>query len=166
MLRALALARLLAHSAKVVLVDLSPSSSTLTATSIDPAAPGLADLMLGEASFGQMITRDQLSTAHLVAAGRSDADRALLQSPRLTIALDALLRVYDHVLLVAGTATDLPARLLTDQARAIVVPDPSMSADARARLSGQLMAIGFASVTMLDPAPQPPGIRTGPREAA
>ncbi|HEU4806587.1 MAG TPA: lipopolysaccharide biosynthesis protein, partial [Nitrobacter sp.] len=166
MLRALALARLLAHSAKVVLVDLSPSSSTLTATSIDPAAPGLADLMLGEASFGQMITRDQLSTAHLVAAGRSDADRALLQSPRLTIALDALLRVYDHVLLVAGTATDLPARLLTDQARAIVVPDPSMSADARARLSDQLTAIGFASVTMLDPAPQSPDIRTGPREAA
>jgi hypothetical protein len=67
---------------------------------------------------------------------------------------------------VAGTATDLPARLLTDQARAIVVPDPSMSADARARLSGQLMAIGFASVTMLDPAAPPPGIRTGPREAA
>ncbi|MEH6950274.1 exopolysaccharide transport family protein [Nitrobacter sp. NHB1] len=166
MLSALALARLLARSAKVVLVDLSPSSPVLTAASVDPAAPGLADLMLGETSFGQVITSDRLSAVHLVAAGRSDADRALLQSPRLTIALDALLRVYDHVLLVAGTATDLPARLLTDQARAIVVPDPSMSADARARLSGQLTAIGFASVTMLDPAPQLPDIQTGPREAA
>ena len=142
-------------SAKVVLVDLSPSSPALTAASVDPVAPGLADLMLGEASFGQVITRDRLSPLHLVAAGRSDADRALLQSPRLTIALDALLRVYDHVLLVAGTATDLPAKLLTDQARAIVVPDPSMSADARARLSGQLTAIGFTSVTMLDPAAAP-----------
>jgi uncharacterized protein involved in exopolysaccharide biosynthesis len=166
MLTALALARLLAHSAKVVLVDLSPSSSTLIAASGDTAAPGLADLMLGEASFGQVISRDQLSTVHLVVAGRSGTDRALLQSPRLTIALDALLRVYDHVLLVAGTATDLPARLLTDQARAIVVPDPSMGTEARARLSSQLTAIGFTSVTMLDPAPQPPDIQTGPREAA
>jgi succinoglycan biosynthesis transport protein ExoP len=166
MLTALALARLLADSAKVVLVDLSPSSPTLTAVSVDPAAPGLADLMLGEASFGQVITGDRLSPVHLVTAGRSGTDRALLQSPRLTIALDALLRVYDHVLLVAGTATDLPAKLLSDQARAIVVPDPSMSTDARARLSGQLTAIGFTSVTMLNAEPQPSDIQTGPRAAA
>jgi hypothetical protein len=43
MLAALALARLLTNSAKVVLVDLSPSSSALTATSVDPAAPGLIE---------------------------------------------------------------------------------------------------------------------------
>jgi uncharacterized protein involved in exopolysaccharide biosynthesis len=166
MLSALALARLLAQGARVVLVDLSPASSTLTAASIDPAAPGLTELMLGEASFGQVISRDGHSPLHLVLAGRSGADRTLLQSPRLTIALDALLRVYDHVLLAAGTATDLPAKLLTDQARAIVVPDPSMTAEARARLSGQLTTIGFASVTMLDPVSLPPEIRTDPREAA
>jgi hypothetical protein len=166
MLAALALARLLTNSAKVVLVDLSPSSSALTATSVDPAAPGLADLMLGETSFGQVITRDRLSPLHLVGAGRSDADRSLLQSPRLAIALDALLGVYDHVLLVAGTATDLPAKLLTEQARAVVVPDPSMNADARMRMSSQLKAIGFTTVTMLDPASLRSDTQLGPREAA
>lgn len=166
MLAALALARLLTNSAKVVLVDLSPSSSALTATSVDPAAPGLADLMLGETSFGQVITRDRLSPLHLVGAGRSDADRSLLQSPRLAIALDALLGVYDHVLLVVGTATHLPAKLLTEQARAIVVPDPSMNADARMRMSSQLKAIGFATVTMLDPASLRSDTQLGPREAA
>jgi capsule polysaccharide export protein KpsE/RkpR len=166
MLAALALARLLTNNAKVVLVDLSPSSSALTATSVDPAAPGLADLMLGETSFGQVITRDRLSPLHLVGAGRSDADRSLLQSPRLAIALDALLGVYDHVLLVAGTATDLPAKLLTEQARAIVVPDPSMNADARMRMSSQLKAIGFTTVTMLDPASLRSDTQLGPREAA
>jgi uncharacterized protein involved in exopolysaccharide biosynthesis len=163
---ALALARLLTHDAKVVMVDLSPPSSVLATASVDPAAPGLAELMLGEASFGEVISRDGQSPLHLVVAGRSGTDRALLQSPRLTIALDALLRVYDHVLLVAGTATDLPARLLTDQARAIVVPGPSMDPEARARFSGQLTAIGFASVTMLDPTSLPPGAENGPREAA
>ena len=79
--------------------------------------------MLGEASFSQVITKDRLSRAHLVSAGRPGSDRALLQSPRLTLAIDALLRVYDHVLLDAGTASDLPAELLTAQARAVVVPD-------------------------------------------
>lgn len=166
MLAALVLARLLTNSAKVVVIDLSPSSPALTATSVDPAAPGLADLMLGEASFGQVITRDRLSPLHLVGAGRSDADRSLLQSPRLAIALDALSRVYDHVLLVAGTATDLPAKLLTEQARAIVVPDPSMNADARMRMSSQLKAIGFTTVTMLDPASLRSDTQFGPREAA
>jgi uncharacterized protein involved in exopolysaccharide biosynthesis len=165
-LTALTLARLLARSARVVLVDLSPSSPTLTAVSVDPTAPGLADLMLGEASFGQVITRDRLSSVHIVGAGRSGADRALLQSPRLTLALDALLRVYDHVLLDAGTATDLPARLLTENARAILVPDPSMPPEARARMSEQLQAIGFASVTTLERPSQPSDIQTGPRVAA
>jgi Mrp family chromosome partitioning ATPase len=165
-LTALTLARLLARSAKVVLVDLSPGSPTLSAVSVDPTSPGLADLMLGDASFGQVITRDKLSPVHFVGAGRPGTDRALLQSPRLTLALDALLRVYDHVLLDAGTATDLPARLLTENARAILVPDPSMSADARTRMSEQLKAIGFASVTMLNRPSQPADIQTGPRVAA
>ena len=103
----------------------------MTAASVDPGAPGLAELMQGEASFAQIITKDRMSRVHLVSAGRPGFDRAQLQSPRLTLAIDALLRVYDHVLLDAGTASDLPAELLTSQARAVVVPDISMEQDAR-----------------------------------
>ena len=112
-LTALTLARLMARDAKVVVVDLAASSPTMAAVSVDPIAPGLAELMQGEASFTQIITRDRLSRVHLVSAGRPGFDRALLQSPRLTLAIDALLRVYDHVLLDAGSASDLPAELLT-----------------------------------------------------
>jgi uncharacterized protein involved in exopolysaccharide biosynthesis len=148
-LTALTLARLLSRHAKVVLVDLSATSPTLEAVSNDPTAPGLAELMLGEASFGQVITKDKLSAVHMVSAGRAGADRSLLQSPRLTMALDALLRVYDHVLLDAGSAVDLPAGLLTSQARAVVVSDPSMGNEARALMSEQLKAVGFSDVTML-----------------
>jgi polysaccharide biosynthesis transport protein len=148
-LTALTIARLMARSAKVVVVDLAAASPTIPAISADPNAPGLAELMLGEASFSQIITKDRLSRVHLVNAGRSGSDRALLQSPRLTLAIDALLRVYDHVLLDAGSASDLPAELLTAQARAVVVPDPSMAADARALMSDQLKAAGFSDVTML-----------------
>lgn len=149
---ALVLARLLARQAKVVLVDLSASSPMLSAASNDPTAPGLTDLMLGEASFGQIITRDRESPLHLVAAGRTSADRALLQSPRLTLALDALLRAYDHVLLDAGAADDLPAAVLTADARAIVVPNGAMNAEARTLMCEQLKAVGFSDVTMLSAA--------------
>ena len=121
-------------------------------------APGLAELMLGEASFAQVITRDRLSRAHLVTAGRQGADRGLLQSPRLALALDALLRVYDHVLLDAGTASDLPAELLTANARAVVVPDASMNAEARKLMSDQLKDVGFTDVTMLSKPSQPADI--------
>jgi succinoglycan biosynthesis transport protein ExoP len=166
-LTALTLARLIARSARVVVVDLSAASPTLQAVSVDPSAPGLAELMLGEASFSQVITRDRLSRVHLVSAGRAGSDRALLQSPRLTLAIDALLRVYDHVLLDAGTASDLPAELLTAHARAVVVPDPSMQADARTLMCDQLLAVGFTEVTMLRKPSQPSdAVDVGPRVVA
>jgi polysaccharide biosynthesis transport protein len=166
-LTALTLARLLARDARVVVVDLSASSPTIAAMSVDPAAPGLAELMLGEASFSQVITRDRLSRLHLVVAGRPGFDRAPLQSPRLMLAIDALLRVYDHVLLDAGAASELPAELLTTQARAVVVPDASMAADARKLMCDQLKAVGFSEVTMLSKPAQPSdAVEPAPRVVA
>lgn len=166
-LTALALARLLGREARVVVVDLSASSPTIAAASVDPVAPGLAELMLGEASFSQVITKDRLSRVHLVSAGRPGFDRALLQSPRLTLAIDALLRVYDHVLLDAGAASELPAELLTTQARAVVVPDASMVADARALMCDQLKAVGFSEVAMLSKPAQPEdAVEPAPRVVA
>jgi len=166
-LTALTLARLIARNARVVVVDLSASSPTIAAVSVDPSAPGLAELMLGEASFSQIITKDRLSRVHLVSAGRPGFDHALLQSPRLTLAIDALLRVYDHVLLDAGTASDLPAELLTAQAHAVVVPDASMAADARTLMCDQLKAVGFSEVSMLSGPVQPSdAVEPGPRVVA
>jgi polysaccharide biosynthesis transport protein len=166
-LTALTLARLMVRDARVVVADLSASSPTISAVSVDPAAPGFAELMLGEATFSQVITKDRLSRVHLVSAGRRGSDRTLLQSPRLTLAIDALLRVYDHVLLDAGLASDLPAELLTTQARAVVVPDASMTPDARSLMCDQLKAVGFSDVTMLSKASLPSdAVDPGPRVVA
>ena len=148
-LTALTIARLIARKARVIVVDLAAASPTISAVSVDPNAPGLAEMMQGEASFTQVITRDRLSRTHLVSSGRPGSDRTLLQSPRIGLAIDALLKVYDHVLLDAGSASDLPAELLTSQARAVVVPDASMAADARDLMCDQLKAVGFSDVTML-----------------
>jgi uncharacterized protein involved in exopolysaccharide biosynthesis len=154
-LTALTLARLLARNAPVAVVDLAASSPMFHAISVDPVAPGMAELMQGEASFSQIITRDRLSRVQLVSAGRPGFDRSLLLSPRLALAIDALLRVYDHVLLDAGMASDLPAELLTANARAVVVPDPAMPAEARNQMCEQLKAVGFGEVTMLSKPAEP-----------
>jgi polysaccharide biosynthesis transport protein len=146
---ALGLARTMAQHARIVLVDLAGAPLALAAASVDPMAPGLIELMLGEASFAGIITKDQTSGLHLVSAGRPGADRSQLQSPRLMLALDALQRVYDHVLLDAGNASDLPAELLTNGARAVVVPDAAMPKEARTQMCEQLAAVGFGAVTML-----------------
>src|SRR5262249_26952206 len=69
-LTALTLARRMAWQARVVVVDLSGRSPTIAAVSVDTSAPGLAELAQGEASFSDIITKDRLSSAHLVCAGR------------------------------------------------------------------------------------------------
>jgi uncharacterized protein involved in exopolysaccharide biosynthesis/Mrp family chromosome partitioning ATPase len=165
-LSTLTLARHLARDARVVVVDLAASSPTMAAVSVDASAPGLAELMQGEASFAQIITRDKLSRLHLVMAGRPGFDRSLLQSPRVTLAVDALLRAYDHVLLDAGSASDLPAEMLTAHARAVVVPDVSMAPDARALMCEQLSAVGFSEVTMLSKPVQSSNAVDAPRVVA
>ena len=79
-----------------------------------------------------------------------------------------MLRVYDHVVLDAGTASDLPAELLTAQARAVVVPDASMAPDARTLMCDQLQRGRlFSDVTMLSQPVQPSdAIEPGPRVVA
>lgn len=165
-LTALTLARLLARDAKVVLVDLAMASPTLAAVSTDPAAPGLTDLMQGAASFGQIITKDRLSGVHLVGAGRDVAQRSLLQLPRINLAIDALLRVYEHVVLDAGTAADLPAAVIAAQAHAVVIPDSTIASAGRDAMRDQLLASGFAGVTILKTAAAEPGVPEGRVEAA
>jgi uncharacterized protein involved in exopolysaccharide biosynthesis len=165
-LSTLTLARHLAREARVVVVDLAASSPTIAAVCVDASAPGLAELMQGEASFAQVITRDKLSRLHLVMAGRPGFDRSLLQSPRVTLAIDALLRAYDHVLIDAGSASDLPAELLTAHARAVVVPDAAMAPEARALMCEQLREVGFGEVTMLSKPVQASNATEAPRVVA
>jgi len=147
---ALTLARLLSRGSKVVLVDLAMSSPTLAAVSTDPSSPGLTELMQGSASFGEIITKDRLSGVHLVGAGREPSQRQLLQLPRINLAIDALSRAYDYVVLDAGTATDLPANVIAAQAHAVIIPDPAISSTARDVMKAQLMATGFSGVTILN----------------
>jgi len=151
---ALTLARLLSRSSKVVLVDLAMASPTLAAVSTDPASPGLTELMQGSASFSEIITKDRLSGVHIVGAGQEAGQRQLLQLPRINLAVDALARAYDYVVLDAGTATDLPANVIAAEAHAVIIPDPAITTAARDVMRSQLLASGFVGVTILNTPPK------------
>ena len=105
---AIALARTLAKNKRVVLVDLAFNSPNIDVFSNDPAAPGVADLVRGAASFGDIITRDKFSRLHLVSAGRVEGDaNALLGSHMLLSAVDALGQSYDYLVVDAGAQSEV-----------------------------------------------------------
>jgi uncharacterized protein involved in exopolysaccharide biosynthesis/Mrp family chromosome partitioning ATPase len=155
-LTAIALARSLARNARVVLMDLSLASPNLDVISVDRAAPGIADLVAGTASFNDVITRDRFSRVHLVALGRLEGDpNALLASHMLSVAMDALALSYDHLVIDAGalpeTALDSLRQLAT---RAVLVASGTPQPAAEA-VRAQIFAAGFADVTVLTgPPPQ------------
>jgi tyrosine-protein kinase Etk/Wzc len=147
---AITLARALAQNASVVLVDLAFSAPNLSVVSTDPTAPGIAELTRGMASFGDIITRDQYSRVHLVAAGNVGNDVvALSSSPMLATVIEALGRSYEYVVIDAGSAGDVsPDRLAPLATRAMLVAaDPSSSVTKAVR--ERLLKAGFHEVAVI-----------------
>jgi uncharacterized protein involved in exopolysaccharide biosynthesis/Mrp family chromosome partitioning ATPase len=152
---AIALARTLAQDANVVLVDMAFGSPNLSIISDHPNAPGIAELVRGTATFGDIITRDQYSAVHLVATGNvGNEARVLAASPMLATMVEALVRSYDHVVIDVGSAADIAVeRFAPLAARAVLVAiDPANPATKNAR--ERLMMAGIADVTVMAGAPQ------------
>jgi Mrp family chromosome partitioning ATPase len=147
-LTALTLARVLGRDSGVVLVDMS-RSSTVRAVMADPSAPGLSDLVAGTASFGQIIGKDRMSRVQIIGSGTDKVDAAMLQSARLGMTIDALMRVYDHVILDAGSLDDIPEQLVATNAHAVLIAT-GLDAATREVISKELLGAGFRGVTMLD----------------
>ena len=153
-LSAIALARTLAQSARVVLVDLAFSSPNVEVISSDPSAPGIADLVRGAASFGDIITRDRASRLQLVAAGDVGNDAAeLLVSQMLWAAIDALAQSYDYLVLDAGSQTEAALDHVAVCAPCAVLIGGSADPDTLDAIAGELQAQGFGAVSILSGPP-------------
>ena len=153
---AIALARSLAARSRVVLVECALASPNLSVIASDPRAPGLSELVQGTASFGQIITRDRHSRAHLILAGRAAIEgAALMQSERLSIAVEALARSYDHVIIDAGAAADLPLDRFASLAPRAVLVATDLGNAAAAIMREHLLEAGFVNVSVVADAPLP-----------
>jgi uncharacterized protein involved in exopolysaccharide biosynthesis/Mrp family chromosome partitioning ATPase len=147
---AVALARALAQDAHVVLIDLALDAPNLAVISTDPAAPGIADVVDGSAEVADVIMKDQMSLAHIIAAGQDiPSSAAVLNSPRLAITIEALAHSYDHIIIDGGAAPDMPADAFAQLAQTgvLVVSDPAQRQATNAQR--KLQAAGFTEVTML-----------------
>ena len=147
---AIMLARALAYDANVVLVDLAFSSPNLSVISTEPNAPGIAELVRGTASFGDVITRDQYSRVHLVAAGNVGSDIApLASSPMLATVIEALSHSYEHVVIDMGSATDVAAERFAALAThaMLVAADPASAVTRTVR--DRLLQAGFGDVAVI-----------------
>jgi uncharacterized protein involved in exopolysaccharide biosynthesis/Mrp family chromosome partitioning ATPase len=150
-LTAVTLARALGREARVVVVDLAVGSPGIAAISTDPQAPGVAEVVRGTASFGDVITRDKLSRVHLIATGQVGGDAAALpSSPRIAMMVEALARTYDHVIIDAGTTFEAPAERLHRLApRAVLVATEETAAPTTAARD-RLTAAGYGEIAVLD----------------
>jgi polysaccharide biosynthesis transport protein len=139
----------------VVLVDLAFGAPNLSVISTDPDASGIAELVRGTASFGDIITRDQFSNVHLVATGNVGNDgAALAASPMLSTVIEALVQTYNHVVLDVGSAADVTVERFAPLAQraVLVAADPANPATQAVR--ERLMMAGFADVSLLAGAAQ------------
>jgi MinD-like ATPase involved in chromosome partitioning or flagellar assembly len=152
---AIALARLLSRSGGVVLVDLALAAPNIEIISREPGRAGIADLVRGTASFGEIISRDQFSRLHLVTAGRMEGEpHDVIASPTLAAAVDALAQSYDYLVIDGGIQSEGSGRLAPMAPRAVLVGGDA-TADAVQALSDRLRSQGFIDVTVLTgPVPQ------------
>jgi polysaccharide biosynthesis transport protein len=140
-------ARALAHDARVALVALGADDAAIRDISSDPSAPGLAELIAGHASFGDIITKDRASGLNLIVAG---ADRStLLAAPGISRNFAALAHAYPHLVIDAGLlgGSDMPA-IARIAPHAVLLVETLSGLNAAMARDGPLAA-GFDNVTIL-----------------
>jgi uncharacterized protein involved in exopolysaccharide biosynthesis/Mrp family chromosome partitioning ATPase len=151
---AVALARDLASDRRVVLVDLALDSPKLATITPDPRMPGIADLVRGSASFGQIIARDRYSRAQVIPAGRAGMDAAdVIGSERLKIAIDALSRSYDHIIIDASAAPHALDDKIARLAPCAVLVASGLAANKADAVRDHLANAGFTDIAVFTGAP-------------
>jgi uncharacterized protein involved in exopolysaccharide biosynthesis/Mrp family chromosome partitioning ATPase len=164
---AITLARSLAREGRVVLVDLALGNSELAVIATDPLAPGIAELLRGSASYGEIITRDRHSRVHLVMAGRAVADaEADIDSQRLSITLEALARSYDHMVIDAGPLAEISAERFAEFAPRAVLVASQVDDPATIEAREHLLRAGFDEVSVLASDPGERATEAGRAQAA
>jgi tyrosine-protein kinase Etk/Wzc len=134
----LALARALAANTKVVLVSLVSGDAAVEALGLPGDTAGIVEVVRGAASFGQVIRRDKITRAHLVAFGRPE------------LGIEAISKAYDHVILDGGDLSNGGLRLATIAPRGVVIAAPDAQDDATAAVD-LMAAAGFADVAVMAP---------------
>ncbi|MBB3389752.1 exopolysaccharide transport family protein [Rhizobium sp. BK275] len=146
-----ALARLLADDGRrVILIDMTGSGYPTEFMAENPEAPGVTDLLCGEAAFGETIHGDRFSDAHLIPQGVSDVRRAMRGADRLSLLLDALSSAYDIVIVECGAADVAGvSRLTRSKEIEIILSLPEIEEAAFVGLMQDFQGAGYERVVLM-----------------
>ncbi|HWT60782.1 MAG TPA: Wzz/FepE/Etk N-terminal domain-containing protein [Rhizobium sp.] len=145
------LTRMLADAGRrVILIDMTGSGYPTELMAEDQAAPGVTDLLCGEAAFGDTIHSDRLSDAHLIPQGQSDVRRAMRGVDRLSLLLDALAAAYDLVVVECGSADVAGvSRLTRSRDVEIILSLPEIEETIFVTLMTEFQAAGYERVVLM-----------------
>ncbi len=147
---AIKFARALAHEARVVLVGLGSGDAAIKEISSDPSAPGLAELADGEASIGDIITKDRMSGLNLIVSGRAPAAPGeVLAAPGMSKNFKALAYTYGHVVIDAGVVDGADMASIATLASHAILLVETLSNLGTDKARERLEDAGFNDVTIL-----------------
>jgi len=135
---------------KTLVIDLTGSAcpTRLMAQSVD--VPGITDLLVGDAAFGDIIHGDRLSAAHVIARGNADIKRAMRGIDRLAMVINSLCDAYDTVIVECGPAEVEGVRRLTHgQGTDIILSIPGAAEDEIVDLIGAFGEAGYSEIVLM-----------------
>lgn len=149
---------------KTLIIDLTGSACPTRLMAQSAHMPGITDLLVGDAAFGDIIHGDRLSGAHIIPRGNANIKRAMRGIDRLAMVISSLADAYDAVIVECGPAeVEAVRRLTRDQETDIILSLPGADEDEIVEMIDAFGEAGYSEVMLMtgeggEP-PQYPGRR-------
>lgn len=135
---------------KTLLIDLTGSACPTRLMAQSTHVPGITDLLVGDAAFGDIIHGDRLSAAHIIPRGNANIKRAMRGIDRLAMVIDSLSDAYDTVIVECGPAEVEGVRRLTrGQETDIILSLPGAQEDEIVELIGEFGEAGYSEIVLM-----------------
>lgn len=142
--------RIAEDNRKTLLIDLTGSACPTRLMAQSLQMPGITDLLVGDAAFGDIIHGDRLSGAHIIPRGNSNIRRAMRGIDRLAMVIDSLSDAYDTVIVECGPAEVEGVRRLTrGQETDIILSIPGADEDEIVDLIGAFGEAGYSEIVLM-----------------
>jgi len=151
--------RIAQENRKTLIIDLTGSACPTRLMAQSQFLPGITDLLVGDAAFGDIIHGDRLSDAHIIPRGNANIRRAMRGIDRLAMVVDSLSGAYDTVIVECGAAEVEGVRRLTrDQQIDIILSLPGAEEDEVVDLLTAFGDAGYSEIVLMTgEAKEPPG---------